>query len=632
MMLAILEKLKQAELILPIDYHIAKLLTATPSGNEAADNLVALLGAQLSFDLRLGSVCLNTQGFEQRAFFDITDPQFTPLLGEMQRAIGYAPPNTWQQLLAHHPAVANHSRAPLVFAHGLLYFYRTFCDEQQIATQIHARIQTPLSISDTAATRALLARLFEPSEGVDWQKVAVAMALRSAFCLITGGPGTGKTTTVCKLLLALQYQQRERALPALKVAMAAPTGKAAARLSESVRQSLHSNAECCQVSELAEAIECQAQTLHRMLAISLHDDKVRFHQGNPLLADVVVVDEVSMVDLNWFARLFNAVRPDARVILLGDAHQLASVESGAVLAQLSLGRDDFSPAFAEYLQAITGETLPARAQGRVLRDNVCHLQKSHRFHADSGIKALSDAVNQGARQSWALFERFDDLHCVDYATLSGSALSAVVHHAGRDYSAYLEAIHQYSKVRLAEVGEIFAAFYRVRYCCALRSGEFGVDYLNRALSEQLKREGKLHFAHRDEWYHGKPVMITENDSAIGLYNGDVGLCLHNEQGALKVWFEKGKDEFVAFSPSRIPAVEPTFMMTVHKSQGSEFDKTVLVLPPTIAPLVTRELLYTAITRAKREFVLFGNKAVWEAGVRTPTQRQSGLYRALTALG
>ncbi|MBE2897113.1 exodeoxyribonuclease V subunit alpha [Pasteurellaceae bacterium HPA106] len=630
-MLSILDKLKHDAHILPIDYHIAKLIAHSPSGDARADNLAMLLGAQLSFDLRLGSVCLNPADFERRPFFDLTDPQFSPYLADIQQAIHNTPPQAWHEVLQHHPALSQNQPAPLIFAHGMLYFYRTFCDEQQIARQIVARIRAPLPQSDVAHSKRFLARLFQPRDEIDWQKIAVAMALRSRFCLITGGPGTGKTTTVCKLLLALQYQQREHGLPALKVAMAAPTGKAAARLSESVRHNLKSNAERCHEPTLAQAIDCQAQTLHRMLGISLQDDKVRFHQHNPLLADVVVVDEVSMVDLNWFARLLNAVHPDARVILLGDEHQLASVESGAVLAQLSLGRDVFSTEFAHYLAAITGEKLPSRAQGRILRDNVCHLQKSHRFAENSGIKALADAVNAGARNSWALFAQFNDLHCVDYVREPGKALRAVVRQACRDYGEYINAIEQHQQVRFGEISAIFAAFYRVRYCCALRSGEFGVEYLNRAVSEQLKREGKLHFIQRDEWYHGKPVMITENDSAIGLYNGDVGLCLRNENGQLKVWFEKGQGEFVAFSPSRIPAFEPTFMMTVHKSQGSEFEKTVLVLPPTMAPLVTRELLYTAITRAKETFSVFGSKIVWEAGVRQPVSRRSGLYRSITAL-
>ncbi|MBE2895161.1 exodeoxyribonuclease V subunit alpha [Spirabiliibacterium falconis] len=632
-MLAILQQLKHAELILPIDYQLAKMIASAPtSHSQYADNLAILLTAQLSYDLRMGSVCLDPHEFEQRAFFDINDPNYLPLLADIASAIGHIPPAEWEHTLALHSALTHTTPAPLVFSQGLLYFYRTFDDEQQIARHILQRIRQPLPPGDLVGIKKLLDQLFNPCDGIDWQKIAVAMALRSAFCVIAGGPGTGKTTTVCKLLLALQYQQRAQGLTALKVAMAAPTGKAAARLTESIRHNLTKAAQASNEAQLADQIECQAQTLHRMLGINMQTDKVRFNHANPLLADVVIVDEVSMVDLNWFARLLNAVRADARIILLGDEHQLASVESGAVLAQLCQGQDRFSPECVAYLSATTGQSVQSAVIGRVLRDVVCHLQQSHRFGEDSGIKALADAVNRGEKASWSVMARKPDLHCYDYGKRhASSALHWLISHASVDYANYLHAIHQNTKVRLEDVDAIFRAFLQVRYCCALRSGEFGVTYLNQAISEHLKREGALHFTHRDEWYHGKPIMITQNDSVIGLYNGDVGLCLRDEHGKLKVWFEQGQQQYIAFSPSRIPAFEPTFMMTVHKSQGSEFDKTVLVLPPTHTPLITRELLYTAITRAKREFAVFGNKAVWESGVQSPVQRRSGLYRTLTAL-
>ncbi|MGR6981059.1 exodeoxyribonuclease V subunit alpha [Testudinibacter sp. P27/CKL/0425] len=655
-MITLLQQLKQAEAISPLDYQFARFIDRKQQPfdyPQTVADLAVLLAALSSYHSQSGSTCIKPHDFEAGDFFDLAmQTELRPLLQQVRERLQTIAPAQWQTALAVHIAFSDQAQqpTPLFWANGLLYLYRNFSDERQIAEQLLLRLQQQPPQLAPSKLAEFLSQLFEPqTDGeIDWQKVAVATSVRHSFSLISGRPGTGKTRTVSNLLLTLQWQQQQMQQPPLKIALAAPTGKAAARLSESINQALQQLPSAVS-AELRAQIPQQAQTLHRLLGSNPKSQRLRYHQGNPLPFDLLVVDEASMVDLNLFAQLLNALSPQTRLVLLGDKDQLTSVEAGAVMAELCrFLAEGYSLEHCAYLQQTTAQSLAenwGKAQGNPIRDCLSFLQKSYRFRADSGIKALSQAVNQGKAESWHDFERFADLNLYPYPQLSQpnaelldsetlarnrtlASVNLILQHAVAWYGEYLQLMAQLDEFELPKIAAIFRAFNQVRLLTGLRKGEFGVEQLNLAVSERLRQTGQLSFHLAHEWYHGKPIMVLQNDNAAELYNGDIGLFLTDKHGNSKVWFENGEGQYRAVSPHRVPSHEAAFVMTVHKSQGSEFAHTALILPLTMNPILSSELIYTAITRAKVRFSLFGNARIWQSAVQQPIRRRSGLYLAL----
>lgn len=527
--------------------------------------------------------------------------------------------------------------SPLVLDGQRLYLRRNWQAEQHIRASILARLTLPCPVPD--GLKAALDSLFaNPSTDAatpqgpspDWQKIACALAARGHFTLITGGPGTGKTTTVVRLLALLQSQAVQSGRP-LRMALAAPTGKAAARLGESVAQAIQKLPE-----PMRAHIPTQAQTLHKLLQVR---SSIQANAAPALALDAVVVDEASMIDLELMARLLAAVPVSASLILLGDKDQLASVEAGAVMGQLCAGAElgGYSLDTVNWVQTHSGEDMAVWAgAGSALAQQTVMLRQSRRFAADSVIGQWASAVNAGdshqvtelwaAAPRWSLREAASVTRLVSPSSFDGGLADRV--RAG--WAGWLLALGSLGGVSAkgdlnidaghaqpddAQALALLAAFGQFQVLCALREGPWGVTALNHALSRALgfPAEG---------WYGGRPVMVTRNDYHLNLMNGDVGLCLLTAQG-LRVAFVQGAAVRWVL-PSRLDAVETVFAMTVHKSQGSEFDQVALVLPDKIAPVLTRELLYTGITRAKRELTL----VVPQAGVL----RQAAASRILRSGG
>ncbi len=449
------------------------------------------------------------------------------------------------------------------------------------------------------------------------QKLAAATAAARPFAVISGGPGTGKTTTVAKLL-AILVETGLQGGKAPAIRLVAPTGKAAARLTESIGAALQA---LDLPPEWVEAIPTEAGTLHRLLGVIPGRSQFRHHRGNPLHLDLLVVDEASMVDLPMMARLLDALPSHARLILLGDKDQLASVEAGAVLGDIcSFIEQGISPAQADWLSRQTGYRLQGTPAGASVRDSLCLLSKSWRFDQHSGIGQLARACNSGdgaaVEAVWGM--GFADIRLHPWA---GEAYNALIAEGVAGYGSYLKA------ARASEdPAAVFKAFNGFQILCALRDGPFGVTGLNERLELALAKAGLIQ---RDgDWYAGRPVMVVRNDHGVGLYNGDMGLCLPDETGRLKVWFEQPDGTLRALLPSRLPPHETVYAMTIHKSQGSEFAHTVLVLPDSPSPLLTRELVYTGITRAKARLDLYGDRALLAQAVRKKTERYSGLAERL----
>ena len=498
----------------------------------------------------------------------------------------------------------------LVLDGTLLYLYRYYAAEQRLARTVRTRIDASIAQGDaTVAIVTLFRKLFPVmgDGGTDWQAVAATSALRNRLSIITGGPGTGKTTTTAKILALLLQQE-----PALRIALAAPTGKAAARLAESITN----GAATLPIDDaIRVALPREARTLHRLLGYQPWDDCFARNAGNPLADDVVVVDEASMVDLLMMDALFAALRPGARIILLGDPDQLASVDTGYVLGDLcraaDAGGDTHGIPLATLYAELSGQRIPSDATATPLRDAVVRLHRSYRFEAHPGIGELANAVRSGdAGMAIAVLQDSadGDVSQADHVDSVDALLAPIL----PSFERYLSAATP--EDALQTLGEF-------RVLCAVREGTHGVAGLNRAIERWLRERG---VQTRTRWYDRRPVLVTANDPANGLFNGDMGVTFTSNDNRSLVYFPDSVGGVRAVAPARLPEHETAWAMTAHKSQGSEFAHVVLVLPRDDSPVLTRELLYTAVTRARESVRIVGSVSVIEAAVRRSTTRASGL--------
>lgn len=551
------------------DVHVATRLTM--QAKESSET-VALALALAVRAVRNGSVCV-----------DLTTVA-TDLDDVEQPEVPWPDPPGWLAELRRSPLLTEHSVLHLEDDHRL-YLDRYWREEQQVCSDLLAARPTPPQV-DHAALEAGLPRVF-PRPGSEEHRAAARIALSQWITVLTGGPGTGKTTTVAGLL-ALAAEQAERAgRPAPRIALAAPTGKAAARLQEAVRTEI----ENLQESDRARVRGVQAVTLHRLLG-SRPGTSTRFkhHRGNRLPHDLVVVDETSMVSLTMMARLLEALRPDTRLILVGDPDQLASVEAGAVLADLVDG-------------------LGARTDVRI-----AELTTSHRFGESIGLLAAAIRRGDADQAMQILLGGGEHLEFVDTEDPTDALRAAVLPHALAVRAA------------AAESGPAaLRALDRHRLLCAHREGPFGVRRWNRQVERWISEEtGEALWG---QWYLGRPVLVTANDYGLGLYNGDTGVTVQSA-GALRVAIA-GAEGVVDFATSRLADVETMHAMTIHKSQGSQADEVTVLLPPEDSRLLTRELFYTAVTRAKTKVRVVGTEAQLRAALARRVVRATGLRQRLS---
>lgn len=708
-LIRLLELWQLAGWIRPLELSFCKTLDELASASgEAADPQVLLLAVMLSHQVGRGHVGIDlAELLEQPATLLALPPdeQDWRALNPLQRAdlrrltpsrllAGYSVGELQARLKRSLLLSDGREVSPLVLEGTLLYLRRFWLYERRIAAGIQARLRcrTGLEQNDGALARTLqvsLERLFVQQQGsIDYQKCACALAARSQFALITGGPGTGKTTTVVKLLAALQSvaaedpQQYGRKY---RIRLAAPTGKAAARLNESIRRARDQ----LPLAELPgqvrlEDIPAEVTTVHRLLGTRANSRRFRHDSDNPLLIDILVVDEASMLDVSLLASILDALPEQAQLILIGDKDQLASVEAGAVLGELCsrASAGHYRPALADWLAQVAGYPLPASLidpEGSALDQAVAMLRQSYRFGEESGIRKLADAVNRNAELEQRLAEckaqQYADLLWIEPPTDSdqtGSSLTAqLIEHcisgspvafcqaseraapeadavAGPvGFSHYLSLLNNHSlglgSARDAWdqlAAQLLSAYSQFQLLTPLRSGDWGVENLNQQLAQALFARGLI--SRPDGWYSGRPVMITRNDYALGLMNGDVGIAIEVPWGPvqqghpswiLRVAFPGSdqQDSIRWIAPSRLPDHETVYAMTVHKSQGSEFSHACLVVPDRISPVITRELIYTAITRAKHWFSIYAaDPTLFAKGAQARVQRFSGLREKIAS--
>jgi exodeoxyribonuclease V alpha subunit len=545
-------------------------------------------------------------------------------------------PAVWLQALEQSALVAlgavdPAAPRPLVMdARRRLYLTRYFSYEERLARNLKQRIAALDPGLDLPLLQHGLDRLLprEPAFS-DGQRVAAAVAVLRRFCVISGGPGTGKTFTVAKVLALLQEQALARGEPPYRICLLAPTGKAAQRLGQAIQKNLAALACTEHVRAL---IPTAASTLHRALGFQARTPtRFRHDATNPLAYDVVIVDEASMVDLALMTKLVDAVRPDARLVLLGDKDQLASVDVGSILGDLYADAEGaYSAAFARHLHEITAAELPVatKVSGSGLEDCRVHLTQSRRFAHGSGIADLSRAVQAGqASAALSVLNASPDIELrpLDVKQGLAAALGALV----------VERWGKLGRVSVAQKLELLDDF---RILCCHRQGPLGVETVNAWVAEHLGRSGCIDT--EQAFYEGRPVLVTANDYRLELFNGDVGVVGPLPAGVAEVSEAAARLQVVHFpgaepgssrtvSPGRLPSHETAFAMSVHKSQGSEFGDIALILPEKPTQLVTRELVYTAITRAKRRVVIFGSSEVLSQAIESRVERASGLRARLT---
>ena len=525
--------------------------------------------------------------------------------------------------------------SPLVLWHGRLYLQRYFRYELRLAEQLKGLAAIHL---EPTSLQAELTACFGPEQD-NLQRQAAEMALQRPLALISGGPGTGKTSTVARILGLLLLTLG----PELQIALAAPTGKAAMRLRESISASL---ATLPFSPSIKEKIPTSASTLHRLLGVRHHSPHFRHHHANPLPWDVVVVDEASMIDLAMMSKLVDALKPGARLILLGDKDQLASVESGAVLA--------------DCVQA--------------LPDNTVTLQKSYRFNPE--ISAFARAVNTNeSAAAWSMLVSDPPEMATNRSVqLLQEPLADFIVARYIRYMEKVAALPGDSSRQEDDIRQLFDGLNQFRVLCATRHGAKGALTINRQVEQRLRagnspcqpdgrscaipgtrdtgtgkrseaktpalsggRSSSIHGASdtgpslAGDWYPGRPVMILTNDYGLNLFNGDIGICLPDisTPGTFQVWFEREDGSLKGYQPYRLPTCETVFAMTIHKSQGSEFGEVLVVLPASDSPLLTRELIYTAVTRARNRVLIASDQNIFTAAIQRTISRSGGLHEMLT---
>ena len=575
-----------------IDLYFARFIKERSGG----DDSVFAAAALVSRESRSGHVCIDLNRYLDME--SLSTPQDA---------------KTWADTLKARGVAGDGSEfTPLVLdAKNRLYLHKYFQCQNRVAQFLSQEPEETFA-PNGASLADDLAALFPESHptGIDRQKLAAAVALGRRLTIISGGPGTGKTTTVCKILALCASQHRKAHGIFPRILLAAPTGKAAARLMESMASA--SGRLCGLTSEeVMNALPKEASTIHRLLSGLGSSTSTPFEPKATLPCDVLVVDEVSMVDLPLMGRLCDAISPATRVIFMGDRNQLASVEAGAVLGDICFGKrgDAVSPAFGAYIKEVSGIHLPTDGGLSKLADGITTLTHSYRFGKRPGIGAAAKASNRGDAQ--------------ELCAISGGGFSYVEADETAKALAHLESqvkTHLANYRRTGNPKIQFELLERFRILCAVRKGRLGAYRLNALVEKWLGTGGDL-------WYPGRPVMVTENDYTLSLFNGDTGITVR-EKGELMVAFPQESGEMRLIHWARLPAVETVFAMTIHKSQGSEFDHVAVVLPESDVPVLTRELIYTGITRAKEEATLVGAQSLLEKALQRRTWRTSGLRESL----
>jgi len=601
-----------------IDIHFARFILRF---DPQADSDIFLAAALASRATGSGDICLDLAATADTAVFEKKDGA---------DAVVCPPLAGWCKKLIASPTVGQPGeKCPLILdARDRLYLYRYWEYEHSLAHALRQRAAGEMEDFNPRELSNILKKLFPPTntDGVNWQAVAAVIAVFKRFSVIAGGPGSGKTFTIAGILaLLMECIFKGNA----HIFLAAPTGKAAARLAESIREAKQS-LDCRE--SIKNGIPDEVYTVHRLLRPIPGTPYFRHNSENPLVADLVVVDEASMVDLALMSKLVQALAPETRLVLVGDKDQLASVEAGSVLGDICDRQTihGFSKRFLDKIEQVThvklNDTVRYSTNTCGLQDCITVLQKNYRFEPQSGIGGLSRSVNRGDSRT-ALSFLNDPVE---------KSISRYDFHPDSNWVADLSQTIVVSYRKYLTINDCMLAmseFMRFKILCALNIGPFGVNSINRLAEKVLSEQGLLPSVQpgRGQWYRGRPVLITQNDYNLGLFNGDIGITLSDPNSAgdeLFVYFPDATGEFKRYPTHRLSKCETVYAMTVHKSQGSEFEHVILLLPEKDYQLLTRELIYTGLTRARKTVSVWGSESILKTAIARRIERTAGLRDAL----
>jgi exodeoxyribonuclease V alpha subunit len=608
----VLRAFNEAGVLRAADVHVALRLGALMGTD---DDTVLLAAAFAVRCPRLGHVCVDLTTIRATASTETEDQVDLD-------ALPWPDAEEWLRRLRASPLVGEDR--PLRLEGTRLYLDRYWSAECQVAADLLARAQRPVDGVDPAVLRSGLDALFGGDEDPDLQRLAAASAVLRGVSVIAGGPGTGKTTTVARVLVLLDQQATAAGRRPPLIALAAPTGKAAARLDEAVK----GEAERLPISaeQKARLFELRGQTLHRLLGWSPNHTRFRHHRLNRLAHDVVIVDETSMVSLSLMASLVEAVRPDGRLILVGDPEQLASVEAGAVLGDLvgpATQGLHMRGSAQRTLAEVTGQKVQASEPpgDTPIGDGIVVLRRVHRF--GGAIALLAEAIRKGdADATIQLLE--EDRADVRWLPVD---IAATPDSLGEVRTAAVTAARRVVEAgRVGGASEALTALSSFRVLCAHRRGPEGATTWMANIEGWLKSEIEG-FGAEGKWYVGRPLLVTANDYSLRLYNGDTGVIVAGPDLRPIAAFERD-GEILEVSPSRLAAVDTVYAMTIHKAQGSQFDTVAVLLPGPNSRVLTRELLYTAVSRGQNRVILAGTEAAIRTAVSSPISRSSGLRQRL----
>lgn len=593
MISSLLQQAQEHNEIRPLDHYLGLFLEGLADKDHPE---LRLAGTLTSMAVGKGHICFPL-GRAQELLPQISSSQLPDMTG-------------WRNNLLATPVVGQPGEtAPLILDHtNRLYMYRFFKYEQHIAEDLLKRAKQIRSI-DIQQLKKLQNRLFPDQEGDDQQLAAIIAQLKS-FVVISGGPGTGKTYTMARLL-ALATPLAETPL---QIRMAAPTGKAAARMEEAIRKAKQQLP-----SELAHAIPEQAETLHRLLGYRPGKHGFRYDRENQLRLDLLVVDEASMIDVPMMDALLQALPHTSRLILLGDRNQLASVEAGSLFSDLcNKTSTTVSPPLFDLIQTVTPTPgLQKKKSIPVMADSVVFLRTSYRFQKTSGIGKLATAVNNGDS---AKIEQILDSQLPDVINEQSTGKK-------RENWLRIQIIQQFQPIFQApDVDHAFAAMEQFRFLCALRQGTAGVENINALVEKTLRHQGLI--TTDAPQYPGRPIIIRRNHYGMQLFNGDSGLLFNDHKGRLRAWFRHPDNTLYPVTPARLPEHDTAYAITIHKAQGSEFEQVLLLLPEEESLVLSRELIYTGITRTRSQLVLCSTRKILDYAIKKRTRRYSGLAEKL----
>ncbi len=594
-----LERWKENGWITEAEVQFPKLLQQL---DPEVDERVLLAAAMCIYAQLNGHVCLDIQHWDEQYLFNEpeTKVEITQKLKE-----------EWLLALRESSLVsAGDELKPLILEEGRLYLQRFWKYEEELCERISAKAEKTNSVSEqeSKAIRKVTAPANDLFE-TNWQHVAVQLSFLKNLVIISGGPGTGKTFTVLNIITAHMLANSDKKL---RLALAAPTGKAARRLTESITAGKNRLQE--DIKDVAQ-IPDKAQTIHKLLGANYRGSKFSFNEKNPLPYDLVIIDEASMLDITLWIHLLRALSPATKLIILGDKDQLSSVEAGSILGDLCAGDNSFSKEITKQLSGIELEPEKQSPQKPAINDSIVFLTKSYRFDEQSGIGKFAQAVNRGDDE--AAISILNDSTYKDIRWQKPGA--KLVHQVIKEY-----AVQHHHNYMSADGENRLAQSNTRKILCAVRKGPLGVEQINRQAERMIKQAKGYTIG--DEWFPGRLVMATRNNALLKLRNGEIGLYNQTDRDEGTVTFEG--EHAAAISTSRLTDYEPAFGITIHKSQGSEFDEIAIFLPTVINTILSKEILYTSVTRARRDTLIVAEERILRQTIRRSVSRKSGVRKKI----